>query len=105
VTLSRFHPGPGERSFQPSTITQPPHKDGREVADFLSRLALVYKVFELEGRDCPHAFLHPTFYSFGFTDSEGNSHVFEYRSRPAGTMTTPTGGWSRSSSGSSRPGV
>ena len=78
VTISRFHPDPGERSLQPSTITQPLHKDGREVADFLSRLALVYKVFELEGRDCPHAFLHPTFYSFGFTDSEGNSHVFEY---------------------------
>ena len=78
VSISRRYPGPGERSFQPSTMTQPLHKDGREAADFLSRLALVYKVYELEGRACPHAFLHPTFYSFGFTDSEGVGHVFEY---------------------------
>ncbi|HEX8285938.1 MAG TPA: hypothetical protein VF588_21450 [Pyrinomonadaceae bacterium] len=59
-------------------MTEVLHKDGREVADFLSRLALVYKVFELEGRACPTVFLHPTFYSFGFTDSEGVSHAFEY---------------------------
>ena len=78
VTTSRFHPAPGERSFQPSTTTQVLHKDGREVADFLSRLALVHKVFELEGRDLPFAFLHPYFYGFGFTDSEGVSHVFQY---------------------------
>jgi hypothetical protein len=78
LTISRLHPGPGERSFQPSTMTEVLHKDGREAADFLSRLALVYKVFELEGRAGPHVFLHPTSYSFGFTDSEGNSHGFEY---------------------------
>ena len=78
VTISRQFPGPGERSFQPSTMSQVLHKDGREVADFLSRLAREHKVFELEGRACPHVFLHPTFYSFGFTDSEGISHVFEY---------------------------
>jgi len=78
VTVSRRYPGPGERSFQPGRMTQPLHKDGREAADFLSRLALVHKVFELDGRACPHAFLHPTFYSFGFTDSEGDSHAFEY---------------------------
>jgi hypothetical protein len=78
VTISRQYPAPGERSFQPSTMTQSLHKDGQEVADFLSRLALVYKVFELEGRACPTVFLHPTFYSFGFTDSEGISHGFEY---------------------------
>jgi hypothetical protein len=79
VTISRlFHPGPGERSFQPSTMTEVLHKDGREAADFLSRLALVYKVFELEGRACPTVFLHPTSYSFGFTDSEGLSHGFAY---------------------------
>src|SRR5215212_5745638 len=78
VSISRRYPGPGERSFQPSTMTQPLHKDGREAADFLSRLALVYKVFELEGRACPTVFLHPTIYSFGFTDSAGSSHVFEY---------------------------
>jgi hypothetical protein len=65
VTVRRFHPAPGERSFQPSTTTQVLHKDGREVADFLSRLALVHKVFELEGRDLPFAFLHPYFYGFG----------------------------------------
>lgn len=78
VTIRRFHPGPGERSFRPSTMTQPLHKDDREVADFLSRLAREYKVFELEGRACPTVFLHPTIYSFGFRDSEGVSHVFEY---------------------------
>jgi hypothetical protein len=78
VTISRRYPAPGERSFQPSTMTEVLHKDGREAADFLSRLALVYKVFELEGRACPTVFLHPTFYSFGFKDSEGSSHVFEY---------------------------
>lgn len=78
VTISRRYPAPGERLFRPSTMTQVLRKDGREVADFLSRLALVYKVFELEGRACPHAFLHPTFYSFGFTDSEGLGHMFEY---------------------------
>ena len=78
VTNSRLHPGPGERPFQPSTMTQPLHKDGREAADFLSRLALVHKVFELEGRAGPHVFLHPTSYSFSFTDSEGNRHGFEY---------------------------
>lgn len=78
VTTSRFHPAPGERSFQPGTTTQVLHKDGREVADFLSRLALEHKVFELEGRACPTVYLHPTFYGFGFTDSEGVSHGFEY---------------------------
>lgn len=78
VSISRRHPAPGERSFRPSTTTQVLHKDGREAADFLSRLALVYQVFELEGRACPTVFLHPTFYSFGFTDSEGASHAFEY---------------------------
>ena len=78
VTISRRFPGPGESSFQPSTMTQPLHKDDREVADFLARLALEHKVFELEGRACPHAFLHPTFYSFGFTDTERVSHAFEY---------------------------
>jgi hypothetical protein len=78
VTISRFHPGPGERSFRPSTMTQVLHKDGREAADFLSGLALVYKVFELEGRACPTVFLHPTIYSFGFRDFEGVSHAFEY---------------------------
>jgi hypothetical protein len=78
VSISRCYPAPGERSFQPSTMTQPLHKDDREVADFLSRLALVHKVYELEGRACPTVFLHPTFYSFGFTDSEGSSHGFEY---------------------------
>ncbi|HEX8720429.1 MAG TPA: hypothetical protein VF736_07355 [Pyrinomonadaceae bacterium] len=78
VTTSRFHPAPGERSFQPGSTTQVLHKDGLEVADFLSRLALVYKVFELEGRACPTVFLHPTFYSFGFTDTGGVSHVFKY---------------------------
>jgi hypothetical protein len=65
VNVSRLYPA-GERSFQPSTVTQPLNKDGREAADFLSRLVLVYKVFELEGRACPHAFLHPTFYTFGW---------------------------------------
>ena len=54
------------------------HKDDWEVADFLSRLALVYKVFELEGLACTTVFLHPTIYSFGFTGSEGLSHGFEY---------------------------
>lgn len=78
VSTSRFHPGPGERSFQPGTTKEVLHKDGREVAVFLSRLALVHKVFELEGLDLPFAFLHPYFYGFGFTDSEGNSHVFQY---------------------------
>lgn len=78
VTVSRFHPGPGERSFRPSTTTEVLHKDGPEVADFLSRLAREYKVFELEGRACPTVFLHPTFYSFGFKDTEGVSHAFEY---------------------------
>lgn len=78
VSISRRYPGPGERSFQPSTMTQPLHKDGREAADFLSRLTLVYEVFELEGRACPTVFLHPTIYSFGFTDSAGLSHGFEY---------------------------
>ena len=78
VSVSRRYPGPGERSFRPSTMTEALHKDGREVADFLGRLARVYKVFELEGRACPTVFLHPTFYSFGFTDSEGLSHAFEY---------------------------
>ncbi|HEV2864321.1 MAG TPA: hypothetical protein VGX48_25205 [Pyrinomonadaceae bacterium] len=78
VTIGRRFPAPGERSFQPSTMTQVLHKDGREAADFLSGLALVHRVFEVEGRACPHAFLHPTFYSFGFTDSEGVSHAFEY---------------------------
>ena len=78
VTISRLYPGPGERSFRPSTMTEVLHKDGREAADFMSRLALAYQVFELEGRACPTVFLHPTIYSFGFTDSEGVSHVFEY---------------------------
>lgn len=78
LTISRRYPGPGERSFQPSTRTEVLHKDDRLVGDFLSRLALVYKVFELEGRACPTVFLHPTIYSFGFKDSEGFSHVFEY---------------------------
>lgn len=78
MSMSRFSPAPGERAFRPSTMTEVLHKDGREVADFLSRLALVHKVFELEGRAGPFAFLHPTFYSFGFTDSEGVGHVFEY---------------------------
>jgi hypothetical protein len=78
VSISTRYPAPGERSFLPSTMTEVLHKDGREVADFLSRLALVYKVYELEGRAWPHAFLHPTFYSFGFTDSEGAGHAFEY---------------------------
>jgi hypothetical protein len=78
VTISRQFPGPGERSFQPSTMTEVLHKDSREVADFLSGLAREYKVFELEGRACPTVFLHPTFYSFGFTDSAGINHGFEY---------------------------
>ena len=79
VSVSRRYPGPGERSFQPSTTTRPLHKDGREAADFLSRLAREYKVFELEGRACPTVvFLHPTSYSFGFTDSEGSRHGFVY---------------------------
>jgi hypothetical protein len=78
VTTSRYHPAPGERSFQRGTTKEVLHKDGREVADFLSRLALVHKVFELEGRACPTVFLHPTIYGFGFRDSEGDSHVFEY---------------------------
>ena len=59
-------------------MSQVLHKDDREVADFLARLALEFRVFELEGRACPHVFLHPTFYSFCFTDSEGISRVFEY---------------------------
>jgi hypothetical protein len=59
-------------------MTQPLDKDAREVADFLSRLSLVHKVFELEGRACPTVFLHPTFYRFDFTDSEGLSHAFDY---------------------------
>jgi hypothetical protein len=78
VTIGTPFPAPGERSSRPCAMTQILHKDGREVADFLTRLARVYRVFELEGRDCPHAFLHPTFYSFGFTDSEGRGHEFEY---------------------------
>jgi hypothetical protein len=78
VNISRHYPAPGERSFQPSTMTQVLHKDDREVADFLDRVALEFKVFELEGRSCPHVFLHPTFYSFCFTDSEGISRVFDY---------------------------
>lgn len=78
VSISRSFPGPGERSFLPSTMTQSLHKDDREAADFLAGLAHEHKVFELEGRAWPHAFLHPTFYSFGFTDSEGASHAFEY---------------------------
>jgi hypothetical protein len=78
ATVSRRFPAPGERAFQPSTMTQVLHKDDREAADFLAGLALGHKVFELGGSDFPRAFLHPTFYSFGFTDSEGVSHVFEY---------------------------
>ena len=78
MTTSRYHPAPGERSFQRGTTKEVLHKDGREVADFLSRLALVHKVFELEGRDLPSPFLHPYVYGFGFRDSEGVSHVFKY---------------------------
>jgi hypothetical protein len=79
VTTSRFHPAPGERSFQTGSTTQVLHKDDLEVADFLSRLALVHKVFELGGRDHPFPFLHPYSYGFGFKDSEGVSHIFKYR--------------------------
>jgi hypothetical protein len=78
VTITRSFPGPGERSFQPSTLAETLHKDDREAADFLAGLASEHKVFGLGGRDCPHAFLHPTFYSFGFTDAEGSSHGFKY---------------------------
>src|ERR1044072_3060964 len=79
VNASRYPPAPGERSFQRGSTTQVLHKDDREVADFLSRLALVHKVFELEGRDRPFPFLHPYSYGFGFKDSEGVSHIFKYR--------------------------
>ncbi len=79
ATISRLHPAPGEGAFRPSTTTEVLHKDGGEAADFLSRLAHAHKVFELEGRARPHlASLHPTSYSFGFTDSEGVGHGFEY---------------------------
>ena len=44
ATIGRRFPGPGERSFQPSTMTQVLHKDDREAADFLARLTLEHKV-------------------------------------------------------------
>jgi hypothetical protein len=59
-------------------MTRRLHKDDTEVIDFFSRLAVEYRVFELEDRACPHAFLHPAFYKFRFTDGEEISHDFEY---------------------------
>jgi hypothetical protein len=48
ATISRHFPGPGERSFRPSTMTQALHKEGREAADLLTRLARASTKYGIE---------------------------------------------------------
>ena len=84
VTTGRSFPRPGESRFRLSELKESLRKEGQEVAEFLGRLSLEYRVFELEDLPCPHAFLHPTFYRFRFNDSRGGGHGFEY-SIEAGT--------------------
>ena len=78
IRVSRSFPSPGESRFRPSEMKVSLRKESREVAEFLGRLTLVYRVFELEGLACPSVFLHPTFYRFQFNDSRGGGHGFEY---------------------------
>ncbi len=78
VTTSRGLPRPGESRFRPSEATGYRRKESREVAEFLGRLSVDHRVFELKDLVCPDAFLHPTFYRFHFGDSRGSSYGFEY---------------------------
>jgi hypothetical protein len=78
VTIGRSFPGPGESRFRPSEVKESLRKESSAVAEFLGRLSLVYRVFELEDLPSPRVFLHPKFYRFQFNDSRGGSHGFEY---------------------------
>lgn len=54
-------------------------RDRRQVEAFLEKLSAELRVYELTDLSPTHPFLHPTFYTFGFRDSEGAAHGFEYR--------------------------
>ena len=79
LTVSRLSPAPGERSFQPSRVTEVLRKDQPQVEAFLRRLSDEFQVFELTDLKSPYPFLHPTFYSFSFGDSAGRTHSFNYQ--------------------------
>lgn len=78
VATHRSFPRPGESRFRPREIRESLPKESREVEQFLGRMSLEHRVFELDDLPCPTAFLHPTFYRFHFNDSRGGSHGFEY---------------------------
>lgn len=70
-------PGPpGAGSLQ---LTEALPKERGEVEEFLGKLSAELNVYGLTDLESPYPFLHPTFYTFAFTDSEGGGHDFEYR--------------------------
>jgi hypothetical protein len=71
-------PASGEYYFKPAQITEVLVKNRQQVEAFLNKLSTEFNVYELADLKSPYPFLHPTFYTFSFRDSAGNSHSFEY---------------------------
>lgn len=78
-------PSPRPLSVSEGEHVKPPHlsevlvKEQQQVEEFLRKLSTDFNVYELADLKSPYPFLHPTFYSFSFRDSAGQSHSFEYQ--------------------------
>lgn len=75
----REPPASGGAQLGPQHVTEVLPKGRGQVEEFLRKLAAEFDVYGLSDLRPQHPFLHPTFYSFSFRDSDGGSHGFEYQ--------------------------
>jgi hypothetical protein len=75
----RLLPASEENHFKASHMTEVLVKDHQQVEEFLRKLSVEFNVYELADLKPSYPFLHPTFYSFSFVDSAGESHSFKYQ--------------------------
>ena len=68
-----------ESYAKPLRSTEVITKNNQQVKEFLRKLSNEFNVFALADLKSQYPFLHPTFYSFSFRDSEGKCHNFEYQ--------------------------
>jgi hypothetical protein len=78
LRISSPLPGPG-RSHSPPPLNETLAKERRQVEEFLERLTTEFGVCGLGDLRPPYPSLHPTFYTFSFRDSAGESRGFEYQ--------------------------
>lgn len=71
-------PAFGKPQLERSQLTEVLEKEDWQVKEFLNKLSTDFNVYKLVDLKPQYPFLHPTFYSFRFRDSEDKQHCFKY---------------------------